>query len=365
MPFSIQTKTEMFIRCGRLCCLCLKQCGTNIEAAHITDEAQGGPNDAENGIPVCLDCHQEIGTYNDAHPKGNKLRSQELKARRDRVYHQVETGVIYAQIVAERARSARADAGVPVLGEPSVPPKLSAEAIRFLRVLLSSGRSIDAPARKLSLLNEQDRAQILDELLRNATDHSETISVIARIVQSSAFPREQAVLLIEQVVRATTLHGDVRAKAELLRALSADVLGSVYKGLRLALFEDLIGIVERDQYVEVNEIVPALIGHVSAIPEELHEQYVLALLHQGRSNSYAGAPAARRALSSLPEDVAKAGIDSFDPIFLSWNSRYDHVKHFADRYKHLAAGNQRPMLEDLVTLSNREFVEKHIPDDIF
>jgi len=68
-------KTEIFIRCGRLCCLCLKQCGTNTEAAHIIDEAKGGPDDADNGIPVCFDCHQEIGAYNDLHPKGKQVSS--------------------------------------------------------------------------------------------------------------------------------------------------------------------------------------------------------------------------------------------------------------------------------------------------
>ncbi len=92
MPFSPEVKTLMFIRCNRLCCLCKKQCGTNIEAAHIIDEAAGGSNDAENGIPLCFDCHQEIGGYNDRHPKGNKFRPEELRARRDQVYRIVADG---------------------------------------------------------------------------------------------------------------------------------------------------------------------------------------------------------------------------------------------------------------------------------
>jgi len=82
----------MFVRCNRQCCLCLKQCGVNIEAAHIIAEAEGGSNDAENGIPLCLDCHQEVGSYNDKHPRGNKIRPEELRARRDRVYELVAEG---------------------------------------------------------------------------------------------------------------------------------------------------------------------------------------------------------------------------------------------------------------------------------
>lgn len=89
MPFSPAVKTAIFTRCNRLCCLCRKQCGINIEAAHIVDEAAGGSNDADNCIPLCFDCHQEIGSYNDNHPRGNRFRADELRTRRDRVYAQV------------------------------------------------------------------------------------------------------------------------------------------------------------------------------------------------------------------------------------------------------------------------------------
>ena len=82
----------MFTCCHRRCCLCLKQCGVNIEAAHIIDEAAGGSNDFDNGIPLCFDCHQEVGSYNDKHPRGNKIRPEELRARRDEVYKWVAEG---------------------------------------------------------------------------------------------------------------------------------------------------------------------------------------------------------------------------------------------------------------------------------
>jgi hypothetical protein len=81
----------------RHCCLCRKQCGTNIEAAHIIDEASGGSNEEDNGIPLCFDCHQEVGAYRDSHPKGNKFRPDELRHRRDAVYELVRTGSILKQ----------------------------------------------------------------------------------------------------------------------------------------------------------------------------------------------------------------------------------------------------------------------------
>lgn len=92
MPFDPAVKSRMFTRCIRRCCLCFKQCGINIEAAHIVDEAAGGSNDEDNGIPLCFDCHQEIGSYNDRHPRGNKFRPEELRARRDQVYKLVAEG---------------------------------------------------------------------------------------------------------------------------------------------------------------------------------------------------------------------------------------------------------------------------------
>jgi len=94
--FDADTKERMFIQGHRICCLCYKQCGSNIEAAHI--EAAGG-DDFENGIPVCLDCHQEIGAYDDKHPKGNKFRPNELRSRRDLVYDLVQRGEIAKAVV--------------------------------------------------------------------------------------------------------------------------------------------------------------------------------------------------------------------------------------------------------------------------
>jgi len=362
MPFEIDTKTEMFIRCGRLCCLCLKQCGTNIEAAHIIDESEGGSADASNGIPVCFDCHQEFPAYSDKHPKGNKFRPKELIARRDRVYQLVESGAIYAQLIAERSRSVRSNKSTPALMEVDR-PEPSAEAKRFLHTLLSTDAPPRAPARKLALLNKQDRAYVLDELTQKAADKAQAVLALASIIGSSAFPKEEAVLIAEQMVRASTLSSSIDVKAELLQGMSEALLCSVYEGLRLAFFEEAIEIVKRDQFEEVNKIVPPLVRHINAIPAALHKDYALALLDQARSDSYRGAPAARSALASLPEDIAKAGVEAIDAEFLSWNHQHDHVKRFASRYKHLARPKQQKILEDFVKLPRRQFLDKHIPDE--
>ena len=84
--FSEEDKIKCLLWCNRHCCLCGKACGTDIEIAHIIERAKENSNDIDNAIPLCYECHSEIGKYNKKHPKGNKYRPKELKARRDQIY---------------------------------------------------------------------------------------------------------------------------------------------------------------------------------------------------------------------------------------------------------------------------------------
>jgi hypothetical protein len=204
---------------------------------------------------------------------------------------------------------------------------------------------------------------VLDELSRSAVDTPEAMSVIGQLVKNPAFPKNDGTLLIEQIVRAVTLYGNAVSKAAFLSAISPDIIATIYEGLRLAFFADVIGIINQDQFEDVNKLVPAVVNHVGAVPHQLYKDYVFALLEQARSSSWHGAPAAERAVLSLPDIVAKAGMDAMDTDFLFWNSQHKIVCKFADRFKHLAVGHQREIFEDLAKLSNREFVKKHIPED--
>lgn len=84
MPFSQRTKEELLVRSERRCCLCHKFKGKKIEVHHIVPESEGGDNNFDNGIVLCFDCHEEVGSYNEKHPKGNKFTHRELKKHRDR-----------------------------------------------------------------------------------------------------------------------------------------------------------------------------------------------------------------------------------------------------------------------------------------
>ena len=90
MGFSQQVKENVLIKCKRHCVLCEQPKGIKMEVHHIIPKAKGGSDDIDNAIPLCFDCHQEVGGYNPEHPKGNKYTYVELKQRRDNFYERLD-----------------------------------------------------------------------------------------------------------------------------------------------------------------------------------------------------------------------------------------------------------------------------------
>lgn len=63
-----------------------------MECHHIIPEAGPETNVAENCIPLCFDCHADMRSYDNSHPRGTKYRETELRAHRDAWYKKVSTG---------------------------------------------------------------------------------------------------------------------------------------------------------------------------------------------------------------------------------------------------------------------------------
>jgi len=63
-------------------------CGVDIEFAHIVPRKKKGSGHIDNALPACYNCHAKIERYNKEHPKGNKYRIKELKARREQIYEE-------------------------------------------------------------------------------------------------------------------------------------------------------------------------------------------------------------------------------------------------------------------------------------
>ena len=74
---------ELLAQVHRRCCICHRFCGTKMETDHIDQKAEGGSDKIENAIPVCFECHAEIHSYNDKHPRGRKFRPDELKQHKN------------------------------------------------------------------------------------------------------------------------------------------------------------------------------------------------------------------------------------------------------------------------------------------
>jgi hypothetical protein len=44
---------------------------------------ENGSSEINNAIPVCFECHAEIHSYNDKHPRGRKYRPEELRQHKE------------------------------------------------------------------------------------------------------------------------------------------------------------------------------------------------------------------------------------------------------------------------------------------
>ncbi len=357
MPFKAETKAQMFIRSARICCLCWKQCGTNIEAAHIHDEGKGGSNDESNGIPLCFDCHQEIGAYDPKHPKGNKFSHEELRARRDRIYRLVESGAMYANRIAARVR---AQGGSDVPQEMLQPPSPSPEAIELLERMLAGDMEASRGG-KLGMLDAETQGVILDHLIQNSEKCAVTESLM-QITASQLLQDAERQVIVDRTTRRVTMFGNPYFKAALLRTVPSELFLGVASDIRAAFFEDVIACIESDQFDLVNRLVPPLENHLSAVPPELHSRFVHSLLAQARSNSWDGAPAAQRMLTRLPQEMVAAGVNAIDVQFLLWYGHRHEVKVFVQQAAAFVGPELTPVITDYQNMNRNAFSEKYDGD---
>lgn len=89
MSFPKKSADEVLVKSGRRCSICNKFCGTKIELHHIKTKYQGGEDIVDNCIPLCFDCHADVGSYNSNHPKGKKYSEKELKMHREKLYEKM------------------------------------------------------------------------------------------------------------------------------------------------------------------------------------------------------------------------------------------------------------------------------------
>lgn len=128
---------QALIRCARVCCVCRRFRPSHIQVHHIIERGDGGTDELDNLIPVCIFCHQ--GHVHAKVPFTQRFSAAELKGLRDAVYALVGQGRLVPS-------DGDADTSINRVDEPALGPEqqLSNEARELLleAVKDSSGQVI-------------------------------------------------------------------------------------------------------------------------------------------------------------------------------------------------------------------------------
>lgn len=358
MPFNANTKARMFIKSARICCLCYKPCGTNIEVAHIIAEADGGLNTDDNGIPLCFDCHQEIGGYDIRHPKGNKFTDIELKTRRDKVYELVENGVLQAQIVTSQLHrnlntGHQNNSNIEInIYEPTKEVKVIIELAQNY-----STKPENIPL-KLQLLNDREQAFVIDTLTEEF-NNSESLNSLFAIITNENF-KEKSLVILEQILRKVTILMDIDLKKDFMCNVPIEILKTTDEGLKIAFFTELIGILEQNQFVEVNKITFCLTKIQEAIPQTLIDRYLKALIKMADSGAWDAEPIAKRTLLSLDNELAKRALSQIEKELLIYDLSKDYYPKLIEQHSKNWPEEKQELFANYLTMEKKEFNFKYM-----
>lgn len=80
-------------KCGRCCCLCRRFKPVRLQVHHIVERSEGGSDDEDNLIAVCITCHIDVHTKA---PFTRRFSVGELQQHRDNVFRLVADGKLPA-----------------------------------------------------------------------------------------------------------------------------------------------------------------------------------------------------------------------------------------------------------------------------
>ncbi|MGB7217321.1 MAG: HNH endonuclease [Vicinamibacterales bacterium] len=81
MAFPEAAVAQLLADCKRHCCVCWRWCGSKTHVHHIIPRTQDGPDEIDNAIPVCLDCHAEIESRGNMGRQFSRTELREHKRR--------------------------------------------------------------------------------------------------------------------------------------------------------------------------------------------------------------------------------------------------------------------------------------------
>jgi hypothetical protein len=80
---------RILVKCARHCCICRRFAPLHLQVHHIKQRSEGGSDDEDNLIAICLTCHCDVHTQT---LFTRRFTEQELKGHRDAVYALVSQG---------------------------------------------------------------------------------------------------------------------------------------------------------------------------------------------------------------------------------------------------------------------------------
>ena len=77
------------VKCGRRCCICRRFDPVHLQVHHIVQKSEGGTDDADNLIAVCLTCHSDVHANTEL---TRRFTAEELKGHRNSLLETVRNG---------------------------------------------------------------------------------------------------------------------------------------------------------------------------------------------------------------------------------------------------------------------------------
>ena len=88
-----EISTRVLADCGRCCCLCRRFKPVQLQVHHIVLKSEGGKDEPDNAIALCLTCHTDVHTKA---PFTRRFTVEEQKVHRENVYRLVREGKLPA-----------------------------------------------------------------------------------------------------------------------------------------------------------------------------------------------------------------------------------------------------------------------------
>lgn len=127
MAISELAAAHVLVRCARHCCICRRFDPLHLQVHHIVLSSEGGSDEPDNLIAVCLTCHCDVHTKA---PFTRRFTPLELKGHRDAVYDLVAQGRLPSQVPG--ALAAAADAVKQLVSVKTEQVELSQTQIEIL-----------------------------------------------------------------------------------------------------------------------------------------------------------------------------------------------------------------------------------------